>query len=506
MRNGVDAVRRDDSLFQALMAGCIDAIVAVGERGDIKACNHPFEKLFGYAAGQVVGMNVGILLPGSHEADDRVSPSVALAPADSLKVGVDREVVGRCRDRSALRLRLSVGRARLGNESVLVGVMHPVAGGADADSPNAQQLAPLRAILDAVPEAIVVIDAAGLIESFSQSASRLFGYAPNSLVGKHVSVLMTTSYRVGTVNQHSSAGRSGRKWTSGKRRIVVGRRVDGSTFPMEIVFVEFGCNDRKCAAGFMRDITDSQNHLHELQAELLHASRLSAMGQLTAAIAHEVNQPLTAAVNFVMAAKRTLASVASEPDARARATEFMEKAARQALRTGEIIRNLRSFVDKREGRRVAENLNKVVEEAIALGFVGAAEANVTLRLNLSDMVPSVLVDRIQVQQVLINLIRNSIEAMATLNKRELSLSTGLAGADFAQVTVADTGPGIPSRISKRLFQPFVTTKRSGMGMGLSICQSIIAEHGGRIWAEPVPGGGVAFHVRLPLAHRVEAAA
>jgi two-component system sensor kinase FixL len=502
MRNGMDVAPRDDSLFQTLMTGSIDAIVAVGERGVIKACNPPFEKLFGYASGQVVGMKVGELIPDPRKIDDRASLQFDPEPADSMKVGVGREVLGRCRDQSALRLRLSVGTARLGDESVLVGVMHRLAEA--ADNPAAEP--PLRAILDAVPEAIVVIDAAGIIESFSHSASRLFGYAPESIIGKHVSLLMPTSYRPGSHSQPAPPARSPRKWTSGKRRIVVGLRFDGSTFPMEIVFVDFDSNDRKCAAGFMRDITDSQNHLHELQAELLHASRLSAMGQLTAAIAHEVNQPLTAAVNFVMAAKRTLTSVGSEPGASARATEFMEKAARQALRAGEIIRNLRSFVDKREGRRVAENLNKVVEEAIALGFVGAAEANVTLRLNLSGAVPSVLVDKIQIQQVLINLIRNSMEAMATLDKRELSLSTELTGAEYAQVTVADTGPGIPLRISKRLFQPFVTTKRSGMGIGLSICQSIVAEHGGRIWAEPSPGGGVAFHVQLPLSHRVEVAA
>jgi len=488
------------------MAGAADAIVAVGGQGVIKACNPAFESLFGYASGQVLGMSVKALFPPLHEVDRGGSPSFDFGSAECMKVGVGREVLGRCKDQSTIRLRLSVGRARLGNERVLVGVMHRLADRINAEGLQAEQVASLRAILDAVPEAIVVIDTSGLIESFSQSASRLFGYVPASLVGKHVSLLMPTSYRAGRDNQPSALGRPGRKWTSGKRRIVVGQRLDGSTFPMEIVFVEFDCNDRTCAAGFMRDITDSQNHLHELQAELLHASRLSAMGQMTAAIAHEINQPLTAAVNFVMAAKRTLAAVENGPGASARATEFMEKAARQALRAGEIIRNLRGFVDKREGRRVAENLNKVVEEAIALGFVGAAEANVKLRLNLSDAVPLVLVDKIQIQQVLINLIRNSIEAMAALDKRELSLSTDLAGPEYAEVTVADTGPGIPLGVSKRLFQPFVTTKRSGMGIGLSICQSIVAEHGGRIWAQPNAGGGVAFHVRLPLARRAEAAA
>ena len=381
-------------LFQALMAGAVDAIVAVSAHGVIKACNGPFESLFGYASGQVVGMHVGEFIPQSQDSNG--APPFASERTQSMKAGVGREVLGRCRDQSILRLRLSVGRTLLANENVLVGVMHRIADRMDTNGASAEQVAPLRAILDAVPEAIVVIDAAGVIELFSLSASRLFGYPPGSLVGKNVGVLMATSYRGGKDSQVSNAVRPGRKWTSGKRRIVVGQRFDASTFPMEIVFVEFDCNDRKCAAGFMRDITDRQNHLHELQAELLHASRLSAMGQMTAAIAHEINQPLTATVNFVMAAKRTLAAVENESGASARATEFMEKAARQALRAGEIIRNLRGFVDKREGRRVAENLNKVVEEAIALGFVGAAEANVTLRLSLSDAIPSVLVDKIQI--------------------------------------------------------------------------------------------------------------
>src|SRR5580704_1253451 len=165
MRNGVDAALRDDSLFQTLMAGAVDAIVAVSVQGVIKACNPPFEELFGYCSGQVIGMRVGELIPCSHESNGRGSPSIDSGPAESMKVGVGREVQGRCRDQSALRLRMSVGTARLGNERVLVGVLHRLVDRMDADGPSAEQAAPLRAILDAVPEAIVVIDASGLIES-----------------------------------------------------------------------------------------------------------------------------------------------------------------------------------------------------------------------------------------------------------------------------------------------------------------------------------------------------
>jgi two-component system sensor kinase FixL len=262
------------------------------------------------------------------------------------------------------------------------------------------------------------------------------------------------------------------------------------------------------ASKIARDVTEKKRaeaRARSMQSELAHVGRLSAIGQMAAGIAHEFNQPLAAITNYVSAAKRTLASMKEVPAPVVLAQEILDKAAAQTLRAGTIIKNLRGFVEKRESTRAPESLNTVVEEAVALGFTGAADLNVKMRVNMASSLPPVLVDRIQIQQVLINLIRNSIEAMRATGKRELTLSTGLDAPGFAQVTVADTGPGLPPEVAARLFQPFVTTKDKGMGIGLTICQSIVDSHGGRIWALPDVREGTAFRITLPLANHDESA-
>jgi two-component system, LuxR family, sensor kinase FixL len=292
---------------------------------------------------------------------------------------------------------------------------------------------------------------------------------------------------------------TGERRIIGVGRVVVGQRRDGSTFPLELAVGEARVGERRFFTGFIRDITAQQGteqRLHELQAELLHASRVSAMSHMISALAHELNQPLTANVNYTKAAQRTLASgdITQIP----RVQELMDKAAGQSTRAGQIIRRLRDFIEKREISRAEESLNKVVEEALALGLVGVADANVRAKIDLGPDLPPVLVDRIQIQQVLINLIRNSVEAMQGVDKRELTVVTASPELGFARVSVLDTGPGLSEEVASRLFQPFVTTKTKGMGIGLTISQTIIEAHGGRIWAAPNACGGAAFHFQLPV--------
>lgn len=219
------------------------------------------------------------------------------------------------------------------------------------------------------------------------------------------------------------------------------------------------------------------------------------MGQMSAAIAHELNQPLTAISNFVTAARRNLAG--GDAAQIARALNYIDKAANQTARAGQIIRQLREFVEKRETKRTKQNLNDLVESAIALGFVGATDTGVKIRKKLDASIPAVLIDKIQLEQVLINLIRNSVEAMQSVARRELTVMTSHADPGQVQFTISDTGPGLPPEIVSRLFQPFVTTKEKGMGIGLSICQSIVEAHGGRIWVTANEDGGATFHVALP---------
>ena len=355
----------------------------------------------------------------------------------------------------------------------------------------------LRSILETMPGAIVTIDETGAIESFGPAASRLFGYAPEDVIGKNVNILMPSPYREEHDGYRARYLTTGEKRIIGIGRVVVGLRQDGSTFPLELAVGEVWIGNRRLFTGFIRDITGSQNReqrLQELQAELLHVSRLSVMNQMASALAHELNQPLTAIANYMSAAQRILSN---DAPGTARAKELIGKAAAQTTRAGKIIRGLRNFVEKKEAARAPESLNKVVEEALALGLIGMADSKVRVRLALAPALPHVLADKIQLQQVLINLIRNAVEAMQSVDTRELTITTETEG-DVVQVSVTDTGPGLSAEMAERLFQPFVTTKEKGMGIGLTICRSIIEAHGGRIWATPNEGGGAAFRFQVPI--------
>ena len=356
----------------------------------------------------------------------------------------------------------------------------------------------LQSVLATAPDAIVTIDEMGTIKSFSPAASRLFGYSPEEVIGKNVKFLMPSPYRGEHDAYLARYKATGEKRIIGTGRIVVGQRRDGSTFPLELAVGEARAGERRRFTGFIHDITARQGteqRLHDLQSELIHVSRVSAMGQLASALAHELNQPLTAIVNYTKAAQRTLASTDAAQIVRAK--ELMDKAANQTTRAGQIVSRLRDFIEKRETKWAQENLNKVVEEALALGLIGVADTGVKVGLDLSPELPPVLVDKIQIQQVLINLIRNGIEAMQSVERRELTVVTA-ADVGFAQVSVLDTGPGLSVEVANRLFTPFVTTKAKGMGIGLTISQSIVEAHGGRIWAVPNGGGGAAFHFQLPI--------
>ena len=237
-----------------------------------------------------------------------------------------------------------------------------------------------------------------------------------------------------------------------------------------------------------------KDRLQELQSELVHISRLTAMGEMASTLAHELNQPLSAIANYLKGVRRLLERQGDTQSGII--ADAVDKAAEQALRAGEIVRRLRDFVARGESERRVESIAKLVEEASALALVGAKEQGVRVRTQYDLAVDLVLADKVQVQQVLLNLMRNAIEAMAGSPRRDLSLSTA-AAEGMAVISVADTGPGIDAEIEAQLFQPFVTTKPHGMGVGLSISRTIVQAHGGRIWTEPNPGGGAILRFTLP---------
>ena len=354
----------------------------------------------------------------------------------------------------------------------------------------------LQSILDTVPDAMVVIDEQGLIQSFSAAAERLFGWTAAEVRDQNVSMLMPQPYR-GQHDGHLKRYReTGERRIIGIGRVVVGRRKDGSDFPMELAVGEMRSSDRRHFTGFVRDLTERQateGRLQDLQAELMHIGRLSALGEMSSALAHELNQPLSAVGNYINGARRLLDGGA-EPAA---IKDALERASTQTLRAGEIIRRLRDFVQRGETDRGIESLSKLVEEASALALLGAKDANIHVAIRLDPAADQILADRVQIQQVLLNLIRNSVDAMLDSQVRRLTLSSRLLEGDMVEVSVADTGSGMAPEVLEKLFQPFVTTKSQGMGVGLSICRTIIESHGGRIWTEPNTPGGTVFRFSLP---------
>ncbi len=363
----------------------------------------------------------------------------------------------------------------------------------------------LRSILQTVPDAMIVIDEFGRIESLSATAERLFGYSAAESIGRNISMLMPSPYR----EQHDAYLKrylgTGEKHIIGIGRVVSGQRKDGSTFPMHLTVGELRSADRHYFTGFIRDLTDQQiteSRLKELQSEVTHMSRFTALGEMASTLAHEINQPLTAISNYLRGCQRLLDRVESDSSVMLR--DAIGKAADQALRAGQIIRRLREFVARGESDRRIESLPKLIEDASTLALIGAKENGVDVSFRLDPAVDLVLADRIQIQQVLVNLIRNAIEIMAeTPGRRRLEIAAVADREDLVQISVSDTGLGIAPEIAKQLFQPFVTTKRKGMGLGLSICRTIIEAHGGKIWVEPNPGGGTIFHFTLRSAKEDE---
>jgi two-component system, LuxR family, sensor kinase FixL len=355
----------------------------------------------------------------------------------------------------------------------------------------------LRSILATVPDAMVVINEVGLITSFSAAAERLFGYGEAEVLGRNVSMLMPSPDRERHDSYLDRYRATGERRIIGIGRIVTGLRRDGSTFPMELSVGEARVGEIRIFTGFVRDLTERQQteaRLHELQSELIHSSRLSAMGTMASTLAHELTQPLTAVANYVASSRDLLEAPDAETIEIVR--DALGEAESQSVLAGQIVRRLRDFVSKGDLEKRVEVLPRLIEEASALALVGVGAKTVRVRLDLDERARHVLADRVQIQQVLLNLVRNAVEAMEISPKRELTIATHDRG-DEVEVQVADTGPGLAAEVAETLFQPFVSTKGQGMGLGLSICKTIIEAHGGELTAISTPGAGTTFRFTLP---------
>ncbi len=367
--------------------------------------------------------------------------------------------------------------------------------------------AQLRSVLETVPDGMVVVDERGKIREFSAAAEALWGYRAGDVVGRDYTLLIPQDQRERVMTSLGEFLRAGDSDLVSRAATAVGEHADGRRFPLEgrggVTRVDGGV----LFTFFFRDISErlaAEERLSDLNAELAHVSRQSAMSELAADISHELNQPLSATANFLSAA-RILIEQQGDAD---RISELLRMANEQIQRAGEIIRRMRAFMSKGEVEIGAESLEQTLRDAAELVLVGTGQFDIDVTYSLDPAARLIFADRIQIQQVLVNLLRNAIDVLrnSPTSERSIHIASRKLNEQFIEVSVSDTGPGIKDTVLKQLYTRFVTTKQNaGMGIGLSISRRIIEAHGGTLEAENRPEGGATFRFTVPAVRELEEA-
>lgn len=365
-----------------------------------------------------------------------------------------------------------------------------------------------QALLDAAVDAVVLITHRGVVEAFNTAAVRLFGYAPEEILGRSVALLMTAAdarAHDGHLARYESTGQA---HIIGIGRQVLARRKDGTVFPALLSVGRISGTDPPRFVGFLQDLTLQQQAMVVLDEErertdrtrerMLHVSRLAIMGEMASGIAHELNQPLAAIANFAQAGSRMLAAPAPDlEDVRS----ALDQITAQALRAGKIIHHLRKLVGTRESEREREltDINDLIEDTQLLTHADARSHNVQVQLQLAPGLPRLMLDRIQIQQVVLNLFRNALDALTAVNSgpRQLSIHSALSPEGDVTVAIADNGSGVAADMLPVLFKPFSTDKPQGSGLGLAMSRSIVEAHRGRLEYQANAPSGAVFLLTLP---------
>lgn len=486
----------------ALLGAILDAsdllVVVLDAAARVVLFNRACQRASGYTAAEVVGGTLEHLLaPEERAATEALLQGI---PAGRYPHRHVSQWVGKGGRRRLIRWSNTALRDAQGRIEWVIGTGVDISGLERTGQSLHETRRRVQAVLDTAVDGIVVIDPQGIIETFNPAAERMFGYGAAEVIGRNVSMLMPSPYR----EQHDEFIRryleTGERHIIGIGREVVGLRKNGEVFPIELAVGEVHLPDKRLFTGTVRDIGERKRIEREGRQhldELAHASRLAAMGEMTSSIAHELNQPLAAIVSFADACLRMERSGKGNPDTLRNALGQIRT---QGERAGRMIRRLRRFVRKTQARYETLTLHEVIEEVLRLVDHDLRHHQVRVQLELDEALPTVRADRLQIEQVMLNLVRNAIDAMQGMSSEqtELRIRTGRARGTALEVSVCDRGIGLSPEARQHLFEPFYTTKPQGLGMGLSISRSIIEAHGGRLWASNNPGQGATFQFTLPL--------
>lgn len=358
----------------------------------------------------------------------------------------------------------------------------------------------LDALLEAAVDGIVIIDAQGQIKRFNQAAEKMFGYTESEISGCNVNRLMPEPHRGRHDSYLERFSETGEASIIGVGREVYGLRKSGETFPMFLSVGEIRGQQGKHFVGIAKDLSEvraSRDQVRQLEEQLLHADRLVILGELTAGIAHEINQPLTAIAAYADAGKKMVERNPGAPGADI--NSICERIAEQSRRAASVVQRLRKLVRSGTVSKARHDINQIIRNTLLLFEYELKKENIELVFLPDDSIDELYVDEIHIQQIMVNLVKNSIDAISAsgVGSGRIEICVGRDSGEVL-VTVSDNGPGISRKHQSRLFESFFTTKPKGVGLGLSICKTIAAAHGGNLRYEQGAQGGSRFTLSLPL--------
>jgi two-component system sensor kinase FixL len=498
----IDAERR----FRLVVEAAPNAIVMADRKGDIVLVNTQAERVFDYSRSELLGQPIEVLVPERLRAGHAEMCSGFFAEPRPRSMGTGRDLFARKKDGSEFPVEIGLNPIETDEGLMVLAAVVDITERKAAERAlreSEQRARSLAAIVESSDDAIAGTTLDGVVTSWNKAAERVFGYTAEEMIGQPILRIAVPGQEDDMIDVLNRIKRGERVHHYETMR----RHKDGTIAHISLSVSPIYDTDGRLTgvSKVSRDITAARNaemalkqseaRLQEMHAELLHVSRLSAMGQVVAALAHELNQPLTAISNYMEGARALLDRGGDVP--LSRIGSAIDRVGEQAVRAAQIIQRLRGFLSRGNDERRIEPVSLLVKEAVELAQLDMRQRGVSIRLGNVPADVSILADKIEIQQVLLNLLRNAAEAVADQESREIALLIE-ANAAMLQISVVDNGPGLADEVRDKLFQPFVSTKKSGMGVGLSICHTIVAAHDGYLWSEPNPEGGTIFRFTLPI--------